>query len=357
MGLDICWPLGSWPHRQTVKQGRNFLFQGEGVDQTMILSSPPVLDTTIYVGPSVDYLEIRDCTIVCGNRHAIFCGLPDTDTTKLKPLHLRLRNVRIETHRPGIWGIFSYRAFLDLENVEFRCPQLRQHTIYRHGSDLDGGSIVRDCTFFPTAGEHDKMRPDRREVPYTTGTFFYDRCEFRMAHQGVNNTDFGPAGIVHQGGGHNVVVDRCMFHGQENASRALMIDDGGETRSVPGNEGHPANGHVLVTRSGFFGRAKLDPINPQWTTHVPMVRCATDKFGWDGEWDVAKSFRLKHSALYGAYTMAEIQGVPQVQVDKCNTSRIFSIAGRRTDINLRETAISSENGWVELLSNGVRYGR
>lgn len=354
-GFDVAWPTGwtgSNRHRYQAAEWAQYdgvRFVGKGEGKTHIrpnVAGSSAADSTVFIGPAAGRVEFHGVTVHCGPRKAIHCGIAKSSL----PLALRLRDFGIVADPPppgsghgnsSVWGLFTYSTFVDEENGYYDCLYTAEHARYLHGLAKPGWRSV-NVHVRSAGGEGAKCATRPSEVPLVPGcVIFHERCSF---------TNWGPQPWSWRGGAaigafqgtaaKLILIKDCVAIDRlGRPSRGLMVDDGGwDHYEVNG----AAQGKVVVQNVLLSGQGH----NGSWT---PMMRAGSI----GGAGNVAELLVLDGCGLYGELTRAEIQRVPQVIVQRCNTPEVASIAeGFGVDTS-RETVLSVNKGWVPVSAGYV----
>ncbi len=304
-------------------------FIGAGVGKTRVVPSTSSTDTdsghAVVVGLEAGHVEFESMSLHVGPQKAMHLGGPTrgeyAEPTPDTPLEVVVKDFEVIADQRtdgdrSFWGIFHYQTDLILEDGEFHCAELAEHAAYGHGHGKNGQRRTR-VHFRSSGAEGDKNRADPSEINATPGsTILIDQCSFANWNQPWSYR--GGAGVVCQGTGANIVLKDTVFHGGADAqhSRCFMVDDNGDKGFWSSENGTlnsgSANGHIILDGVGMSG------IGPPWFSDQARVgTIATTAFG-----DIARSFTMSNSGLYGPGMLLKVQGVPQVEVSGCNTEAI-----------------------------------
>lgn len=227
----------------------------------------------------------------------------------------------------GVWGTFSYQADLDFRDVVYDVARTAEHAHYAHGWASRGSSWinvrVKGCG---AEGSKNTARPGEcHDVPGSL--LYYDNCRFANWDQRWSWR--GGAGETFQGigGRTDVLVEDTTFAGVATLAipgnpRCLMVDDGGEDYwDDQGRDGGPgpACGSIVVRRCGFKSVGDQD--------YDAFLRVGTLR-AWMVNPPVARSVLIEDSGLYGWHVLAQVSGVGQVTVRRCNGPVIKDVASK-----------------------------
>ncbi len=304
-------------------QGVRFIGHPEGTH-----IRPGNADATVLVDRHPGSVSFEGVTIHCGKRQGIFFGLEHKSlpTEPLFKLKLRGSTVLADTPTSGsqhstVWGNFSYQADLDFEDVVFEMERSAEHASYAHGFSQKGLRWKR-VKVNASGAEGCKVRNSPSETRFVKGaTVALQDCSFKAWNQPWSWR--GGAGVVLQGSGCNLLVERCAFWGRapgNSHSRCLMVDDSsGDFYSADtGAVGRGfANGHIIVRDSGFTGAE-----GPEWLS--PILRIGSLGSGQK----VARSVLIERSAFYGKNLSLQLSDVPaaKLTVKGCNTPALRDFA-------------------------------
>lgn len=228
--------IANSPKRVT---GKGLVIQGKGIDQT-IIDGGANATASITIGDNSGRVEIRDCTIVCGQTFGIVYGSKRGEwdgAGNYKPgrakLHpdsmLVLRNVRIVTRPPAAgkqtstkWPVSTENVDHDWANVEVDCPTSAEH-VYVHGY-AKHGVLWNNVRVESIGGEGLKLVCRPWESFFVPDAWLVIRnCTFRN----FANV-WGGGGIVLQGPAlKHVLIERTVIYGGDRGKAAcLRFDDG-----------------------------------------------------------------------------------------------------------------------------------
>lgn len=284
-------------------------------------------DATLLVDRHPGIVQLENVVLHCAPRQGIFFGLEHKALPVQPKFKLSMRGCRVVADMPTsgqhstVWGVFSYQADLDLEDCAFEMERSAEHASYAHGFAKAGLRWTR-VRVNASGAEGCKIRNSPSETAWVRGAAIVLKdCHFKAWHQPW--TWRGGAGVVLQGTGCNLLVERCSFWGRapgNTHSRCLMVDDsGGDFYSATdGRIGQGfANGHIVVRDSGFSGQD-----GPEWLS--PILRVGSLGSGQR----VARSLLIERCAVYGDRLSLQVGDVPpgRLIVRGCNTPAIRDFA-------------------------------
>jgi hypothetical protein len=129
----------------------------------------------------------------------------------------------------------------------------------------------------------------------------------------------------------------------------MFDDNGGDYFSADTGDRNvgPANGHILITRSLLSGVGEPH--------YIPTIRVGGIGLG-DETAEVAQSFTMRHCGVFVPGSKIEMLDVPYIDISKCNTPRIKSIAeALGVDTSKEEPQIAAPGHWGPL-SEGYQLG-
>lgn len=345
-GFDINYSSGTGRTKYTTTE--SMVFSGQGVNETHIR---PVGDQAILVDRFNGSVTLENLTIHCGARQGIWFGLGHKGAPVAKKFKLIMRNVRIVADTSTVWGVFSYQADLDLENVTFDLELSNEHGIYAHGFANRGARLHR-VSFTGTGAEQFKARCDPSEIDDVRGEWIIvSECEFANWYQ--PHSWRGGGGIVLQGSSANLYVDRCTFRGgpevggipSSSRTRSIMVDNGGgafyDVDNGSSGSGY-ANGRVIIRRSAFHA-------GPGTANYSSVIRVGND--GGGGR--AAKSVTIESCGIWGQNLQLQFSDIDsgQTMVKWCNTPFLRKWA-RDHDIPTDYEAVIPLRDRVALASEG-----
>lgn len=358
-GFDIDYSAGTGRTKYAsavwLDQGyAGVVFRGKGRDKTHIR---PVGDQAILVGRHDGIVTLQDLTVHCGSRQGIWFGLANKANPVDPNFRLRLRNVRIVADPPApssldrhttVWGVFSYQADLDFDDVEFDLRYSAEHASYAHHF-ARAGLLWKRVRVIACGAEGCKVRNEPDEGVKVPGAkIVVQHCSFADWNQPWSWR--GGAGMTVQGGGYDVYVDQCRFKAPSTTpghAHSLMIDDGGgRFYSAKGGgvgEGF-ANGYVVVTNSGFHGGVGSD-------NYTPIIRAGN--FLQNQPWKVAKGLLVRNCGAWGEHVQVQMSDLPQgkVSITGCNTPWLSEWA-RVHNIDTSHEAVVTLRDRIKPLSEG-----
>lgn len=371
-GFDVAWQGWTGSRRASYDPATwaahdGVRFVGAGADMTHIvpnLGGTTSADSTIFIGAEARLVEFVGLTIHCGSRKAIHAGVAKRDRNRdgritypedHLPFTLRMRDCAVVADEPpagssrgnsSVWGIFTYSAHIDLENVVLDCLYTAEHALYAHGFSAPG-LHYRNVTVLASGGECVKVATRPSEVLFVPGcTILVEQSTFSNWGPQPWSWRGGCAIGAFQGTGCDIVIDQCVAIDRPGRnSRGLMIDDGGTDHyGTDGTSGgSPANGRVVIRRTLLAGQG------PSW--YSPLLRVGSLSPGTT--WDVAAALLIEGCGLYGVGTKAEIQRMPsgRILVRDNNTSEIDS-ASAAIGVDITVESALSVNGAFMPISAG-----
>jgi len=301
-------------------------FRGAGLDRSR-LRAPPGTDQTVLVDRHQGAVLLEAVTVHAGPRQAVFFGLEHKGDPILDRFELLMRDAKVVADPPTdgnphstVWGLFAYQADVTLERVELDLLFSAEHASYWHGFAKYG---LRWKNVKARAGaEVCKVRSSPSETDWVAGATIELRgCRIEDWFHPERSWR-GGAGLVVQGSGCAVLVERCVFLGNAgNRSRCIMVDDsGGDFFGYPsGAVGvGAANGPVVVRDSGLFGGPALDS--------GLAILARVGNFAGSSR-PCAPRVRFSRCALIGAGVQLQLGDVPagKTRVVGCNTEAILEL--------------------------------
>lgn len=360
-GIDIDYAAGTG---RTKLWSRDWLSQGyDGIriigDRTHIR---PVGDQTMLVGRHNGIVHLEGLTVHCGARQGIWFGLEGKREPTLPKFKLVMRGCEVvadmppagsENQHTTVWPLFGYESDLDLEDVTIFGERGAEHDIYWRGAAKTGMRLNRvRCEGSGSQGV--KVRNTPTECKWIRGArIWITESTIKNWHQPW--TWRGPGGLVVEGGGCDIIVQRTEFlskPGPEHC-RAIMIDDaqGDFFDAATGAVGSGyANGHILIERCGLSG----GPGTPNLT---PLLRVANNPQPGKpqgGSWASCKSLTIRECGLWGEKTQLQLGNVPigKLKVERCNTPAIKEWCDTRGYDTRYETVIPGQHT-VQPVSGGL----
>jgi len=303
-------------------------------------------------------VEFVNCEIRTAGSKAAYPGADAAGRHPHVPLAFVLTDCLVtdDASRPGgRWGVFPDQSDIVLRRTSFLGASLSEHAFYLHGFG-DRGMVVDSCTFDGAYAELLKItaRPNDQGGPYAYGSWYEDPAKRAIGlsrHAGASFQPVGtPAaralvrivdstftrwglggsgggGVVLQGGGVDMTIERCVFianNGNKNGL-AIAVDDSsvehfGESPTVPGQWAAgepPANGDILISEC-IIG---VDDGHP-WL--APAIGIGSLIAG--NTEAVAKSVTIQACAIYGINRTLAIAQVPSVTILAINTPPLPAIA-------------------------------
>ena len=310
-------------------------FQGEGIEATH-LRCTSWDGITIAVRQHEGVVEFRDLTIHAGYDRGTAFGeqnTPEAQAARGRPLsprfQARLVNVRAVVEPPSAYGgkrpkwlVFGYQVDLFMSRVELDATEAVEHAVYLHGFARRGAYLDR-VDFQGSGAEGFKVRSDATETVWAGPNqwIILRGCTFRDWFQPWSWR--GGGGVVLQGTGANVLLERCAFYGGTSIgtvtayqrSKAVMVSSEGESwDAVTGALGTGfGNGSVTLRECAMFGGP-----GPDWYSSI--ARCARN----GGSQLSARSFRLERCAVWGRRMNVQISDLPAggFEAVGCNTPEL-----------------------------------
>lgn len=317
--------------------GFRFVGAGRGLTHVQAPHGPTEYhDSAIFIGPFNGPVVLESMTIHGARRKAVHAGLATKSLVNGKYLvtrpvlpqfQLRMRDVEVvadvlpDGRRP-VWGVFTYQCDVDIQDSTFYWREGVEHASYEHGY-ARRGSTWDNVDVIGSGAEGSKVRNDSQEIQWVRGAQVVRRnCEFRDWYQPWSWR--GGGGIVLQGTGADVLIEKCRFYGAEGQrSRCVMIDDGGirvdgtpdyysASNGAPGGEF--ANGWVIIKKCAFFSGP-----GPDWwglTIRVGNLYAVTPH-------KVARGVLIEDCGVWGRKVMGQFSHSPLL-IRRCNTPAIKS---------------------------------
>ena len=174
-------------------------------------------DSTIVIGKGCGIVQFEKLTLHAASRKAIHVGEIWDQVSALEPSTLALRRVTVTAGRPAlgsgnstVWGILTYNADIDFEDVRFDLKWTAEHGLYAHGFNKRGIRWVRvDVKAVGAEGLKVATRPE--EVAFVpNATILVKQCTFTNWLQ--PHSWRGGAGMVLQGSSAaRIILDRTRF--------------------------------------------------------------------------------------------------------------------------------------------------
>lgn len=304
-------------------------YTGQGVDKT-ILRCTSWDGITIAVGRHKGIVAFRNLTVYAGADRATAFGQQQVGTAKVKEpgFQINLNNVRFVARPPGAdgkrtkWLVFSYNADLFLRDCVFDGSDLAEHDLYAHGF-AKSGMLVERCRFNSSGAEQLKVRSDTTETVWAGPQAKVIVRDSRFTNWHQPHSWRGGAGIVLQGAGCDVLIERCLLIGgralgeipANDRSKAIMISSEGlsydAVTGVP-NVGF-GTGHVVIRDCHLWGHSDVD-----WRNTIIRV----DRNG--GSQQAARSVLIENCGVWGQNMAVTAGNIPagKLTIRGCNTPEI-----------------------------------
>src|SRR5262245_10165748 len=216
LGFDIDHQSGTG---RTKLWSRDWLSQGySGIrflgERTHIR---PVGDQAILVGRHNGEVKLEGVTVHCGARQGIWFGLQDKAAPTLPKFKLTMRGSEVVADMPppggnqhsSVWGIFGYQSDVDLEDVTIWGERLAEHASYWRGFAKTGYRANR-VQVKGSGSQGIKFRNTPQESNWVKGARVWI-TDSRIENWMQPWTWRGPGGLVVEGGGCDVIVQRTEF--------------------------------------------------------------------------------------------------------------------------------------------------
>jgi hypothetical protein len=331
-------------------------FTGQGIDKTN-LRCTSWDGVTIAVGRHPGIVAFRDLTVYAGSDRATALGQQNTAKVREPKFQVNFSNVRFVANPPvdgkrTKWLVFSYNADLYLRSCVFAGVETAEHALYAHGF-ASRGMLIEGCKFMSSGAEGIKVRSDVTETVWAGAQARIVIRDTYVGNWHQPHSWRGGAGMVFQGAGCDILIERCVLRGSRgrgsipanDRSKAIMISSEGlsydaETGAV--NVGY-GNGDVVIRDTIAWGHSDVD-----WRNTI--LRCDRNS----GAQFSAKSLLVENCGLWGQNMAVTAGALPagKLLIRGCNTP---DIKRRTLDIGLDATyqAYFPTSSKKLLISEGV----
>lgn len=301
-------------------------FTGQGPDKTIVRCTSWD-GITLAVGRHGGTVTFKDMTVYAGADRATAFGEQNTAKVREPKFQINLVNVHFRSPPPTgssrtKWLVFSYNADLYLKDCQFNGKDTAEHALYAHGF-ASRGMLIEGCRFLSSGAEGIKVRSDATETVWAgAGAKIVIRDTY-VANWHQPHSWRGGAGMVFQGAGCDILIERCVLRGGKklgnipanDRSKAIMISSEGVSYdAVTGslNMGY-GNGHVVIRDTIIWGHSDVD-----WRNTI--VRCDQNA----GLQFSARSLLIENCGLWGQNMAVGVGKVPagQFVMRGCNTPDI-----------------------------------
>lgn len=305
-------------------------FTGQGPDKTTIRCTSWD-GITLAVGRHPGTVVFKDLTVIAGSDRATAFGQQNIAKVREPKFQVNLVNVHFRANPPVAgkrtkWLVFSYNADLYLKGCQFNGKDTAEHALYAHGF-ASRGMLIEDCRFLSSGAEGIKVRSDATETVWAGPEAKIVIRDTYVANWHQPHSWRGGAGMVFQGAGCDILIERCLLKGSRalgsipanDRSKAIMISSEGVSYdAVTGavNEGY-GNGHVVIRDTIAWGHSDVDWRNT-------LIRCDQNS----GSQFSARSLLIEGCGLWGQNMAITAGAIPTggYILRGCNTPAL----GRRS---------------------------
>lgn len=326
---------------------------GAGVDRTVIRAD--MYDgNAVAIGRHPGIVQLEALTVVAGFSMGIQCGEQNLARELVPKFQLRLVGVKgtVAPPIPGFqrtkWWAFHYQCDLFVEDVEVDATLASEHAFYGHGFAKYGAN-VRRLKVLGSGAQNFKVRSSADETAWAGTQAKIEIRDSQFQRAGQTWSDRGDGLIVVEGGACPIKIEDCLFRASRpNAPHAHAVMISAEANSYGWGTGNVGtgfgNGPVEIRRiaaNGWLPSANNSSI-------VSLGR-------WGGTQQVAPSFLLEDSGVYGRNMYVTPRGVPKgkATIRGCNTPLIRERCAHIGGIDVEHEAMYPSPTRLIPLSEGV----